>query len=322
MAVLSLVLVNAGAELAHSGINVATVIAISVSGVLALPLSIFLGTYIDSIIGQSRQRAVLIEELERTRGELAELSREKGALAEGERLAREIHDALAQGFTSVIMLLQAAQAALDRGEPGPVARQLSLAEGAARDGLAEARSLIEALGPLPLQGDSLAGAMARVCEDLGARFCIATRFEVEGAPARLSKNAEIVLLRAAQEALVNVGRHAKAGEASVKLTFAENVTALEVTDNGMGFDAAHLPGFGLSQLRSKVDELGGTTEVGSVPGEGTKVRVILPADELVDDAARLRWAGRAPGPEGNMPVTHGVMSPTVVPGAPVEGAAR
>jgi signal transduction histidine kinase len=326
MAVLGLVLVNAGAELAYNGINVATVVAISVSGVLTLPLSIFLGTYIDSIIGQSRQRAVLIVELERTRGELAELSREKGALAEGERLAREIHDALAQGFTSVIMLLQAAQAALDRGEPGAVRRQLSLAEGAARDGLAEARSLIEALGPLPLQGDSLAGAMARVCEDLGARFGFATRFEVEGEPAGLSKNAEIVLLRAAQETLVNVGRHAKGEEASVKLTFAQNMTALEVTDNGMGFDAAHPAGFGLSQLRSKVDELGGTTEVSSVLGEGTQVRVILPAEEPAADAARLRWAvpdsGPGPGPEGNMPVDQGVMSPTVVPGSPVEGAAR
>ena len=129
MAILGLVLVNAGAVLAYNGINVATVVAISVSGGLTLPLSIFLGAYIDSIIGQSRQRALLIEELERTRGELAEVSHEKGALAERERLVREIHDALAQGFTSVIILLQAAQATLERGEHGDARRQLSRPRG-------------------------------------------------------------------------------------------------------------------------------------------------------------------------------------------------
>jgi signal transduction histidine kinase len=292
VAVVGLVLVNAGAELAHNGINMATVIAISVSGALTLLLSIFLGAYIESIIGQSRRRALLIEELERTRGELAEVSHDKGALAERERLAREIHDALAQGFTSVIMLVQAAQAALDRGETGYAQRQLFLAEGAARDGLSEARSLIAALGPLPLQGDSLAGAVARVCQDSGARFGFVVRFGVEGEPGQLSKNAEIVLLRVAQEALANVGRHAGAETASVSLTFDENITSLEVTDDGVGFDAAHSAGFGLSQLRSRVDELGGTTEVSSVAGEGTKVRVVLPTGACVTEAG----AAAPPGP--------------------------
>jgi signal transduction histidine kinase len=321
VAVLGLVLVSAGAQLANNGINAATVIAISVSGALTLPLSIFLGVYIDSIIGQSHQRALLIEELERTRGELAELSRDKGALAERERLAREIHDALAQGFTSVIMLLQAAQAALDRDEPVLARRQVTLAEGAARDGLSEARSLIAALGPLPLQGDSLAGAMARVCGDLGARFGFATRFEVEGEPAAISKNAEIVLLRAAQEALANIGRHAKAKIASVKLAFADSAVSLEVTDDGVGFDAAGPPGFGLSQLRSRVDELGGTTEVSSAVGGGARVRVVLPREEAAPTAGSRPPLGPGGDPNGG-PGTLGTRDGALKAGVPCASVER
>ena len=115
---------------------------------------------------------------------------------------------------------------------------------------------------------------------------------MEGSPGDISRNAEIVLLRAAQEALANIGRHAKAKTASVKLTFDENMTSLEVADDGVGFDAVRSAGFGLSQLRSRVDELSGTTEVSSAWGEGTKVRVVLPTEEAVPDVG----LALAPGP--------------------------
>jgi signal transduction histidine kinase len=209
---------------------------------------------------------------------MAELSRETGALAERQRLAGEIHDALAQGFTSVILLLQAAQAALERGDPESARRSLALAEPAARDGLDEARSLIAALSPLPLQGASLVGAIERVCADVGPRFGFVANLEVTGEVRDLSNNAEIVLLRAAQEALANVGRHANATFAAVRLSFGGTVTSLEVADDGVGFDANGPVGFGLSQLRSRVADLGGNAEVIAARGEGTTVRVLLPAD--------------------------------------------
>ena len=275
-AVIGMTMVLAGANLAYSGVNAPTVASISIFGVLTIVFACLFGSYMDRIIGQSRQRANLIEELERTRAELVELSRERGTLAERQRLAGEIHDTLAQGFTSVILLVQAAQAALERGDLGSARGSLALAEPAAREGLAEARSLIGALSPLPLQGASLASAIERVCADLGPRFGFSANLEVVGQVRELSNNAEIVLLRASQEALVNVGRHAKATSACVTLTFAEQATSLEVADDGVGFDTAAPAGFGLSQLRSRVAELGGSAEVTAVRGIGTTVRVLLP----------------------------------------------
>jgi signal transduction histidine kinase len=276
VAVIGMVAANGGGELAYSGANSATAASVAGFGAFSILMSVLLGGYISRIIEQSKQRAALIEELERTRSELAELSRESGALAERERLAREIHDALAQGFTSVIMLLQAAQASLERGDVASARRQLALAEPAARDGLAEARSLIDTLSPLPLQGTSLVGAVERVSSELGARMGFAAKVEVSGSAQAISHNAEIVLLRAAQVALVNVGRHSRARAAAVRLTFDRTTACLEVSDEGVGFDAAQKAGFGLSQLRSRAGEIGGTTEVISVPGEGTTVRVTVP----------------------------------------------
>jgi len=283
VAIIGLVMVSGGGELAYSGVKGATVATVSGSGVFSIVMSLLLGGYIARIIEQSKQRAALIEELGRTRAELAEVSRQSGALAERERLAREIHDALAQGFTSVIMLLQAARASLERGDTAAAQRQLGLAEPAARDGLAEARSLIGALAPLPLQGTSLVGAVERVCHELGSRLGFVARFEVEGAAQALSHNAEIVLLRAAQVALVNVGRHSHALSASVRLVFGGNGTFLEVADDGVGFDPAQEAGFGLSQLRSRVAEMGGTTEIISSCGGGTTLRVTLPARRTAAD---------------------------------------
>jgi signal transduction histidine kinase len=274
--VIGMTLVLVGANLAYSGVNAPTVASVSLFGVLTIVLACLLGGYIDRIIDQSRQRSDLIEELERTRAELVELSREKGMLAERQRLAGEIHDTLAQGFTSVILLVQASQAALERGDLASARGSLALAEPAAREGLAEARSLIGSLSPLPLRGASLAGAIERVCADLGPRFGFSANLEVVGKVRELSNNAEIVLLRAAQEALVNVGRHAKATSTSVRLTFAEQATSLEVADDGVGFDTTVPAGFGLTQLRSRVAELGGSAEVIAVRGSGTTVRVSLP----------------------------------------------
>lgn len=297
LAVIGLVLLSTGGTLAYDGVSAGSVAEVAGSGAFTLCMSLLLGGYITRIIDQSRQRADLIQELERTRAELAELSRQSGALAERERLARDIHDALAQGFTSVIMLLQAAEAALDRNDLVAARRQLALAEPAARDGLAEARSLIEALAPLPLQGAGLVEAVERVCHDVGARFGFASRLDVDGSARPLSHNDEIVLLRAAQEALVNVGRHAHARSAGVKLIFNETGVILEVVDDGVGFDAFGTAGFGLSQLRARVAELGGTAEVVSAPGQGTRVRVDLaaPAAPHVPSARGTRMR-QPPGP--------------------------
>ncbi|HTV13036.1 MAG TPA: histidine kinase [Acidimicrobiales bacterium] len=300
VAVLGMISVNAASSLDYGGVSQSTVVSVAVFGVFSLFLAGLLGGYITRIVEQSAQRAELIKELERTRAELAEMSRQSGALAERERLAREIHDALAQGFTSLIMLLQAAQASLERGDLGTAEHHLALAEPAAREGLAEARSLIAALSPVPLQDASLVAAVERVCQDAGSRFGFDASLKVTGSPGAISHNAEIVLLRAAQEALANVGRHARACSVAVVLSFDALAAVLEVRDDGTGFSSSRPAGFGLTQLRARASELGGEVDVLSAPGEGTVVTVRLPL-----------------GPVAPSPVAPGPPRPSLVaPGPP------
>jgi signal transduction histidine kinase len=294
VAIIGLLLLSGAGTLAYDGVSTTSVVITAATAVFSLALALLLGGYITSIIEQSKQRADLIKELERTRAELADVSRQSGALAERERLAGEILDALAQAFTSVIMLLQGAEAALGRNDLAAARRQLSLAEPAARHGLAEARSLIETLAPLPLQDASFVGAVERVCQDVSYRFGFAARVDVVGAGLPLSHNAEIVLLRVAQEALANVGRHARAQSAVVTVTFDENMASVSVHDDGVGFDTGRPAGFGLSQLRSRVGDVGGTAEVVSIPGAGTTVRVSVPASGAGQPAPEVPAPVKAP----------------------------
>lgn len=245
--------------------------------IASLGFATAVGVWISGIVVQSRQRAGLIEELESARAELASLSHERGVAAERERLSREIHDTLAQGFTSIVMLLEAADASLDRDQR-TAREQLSLARTAARENLAESRSLIAALSPPTLREQGLVGALSRLTERLEAEMNgVATRLTVEGTERPLSSATEVVLLRAAQEALTNVGKHAAARTVAVTLDFAAQDTTLTVCDDGRGFRAAETDGgFGLNAMRSRVADIDGSLSVCSQPGVGTTVRVSVP----------------------------------------------
>lgn len=236
-----------------------------------------IGVWISGIIVQSRQRAGLIEELESARAELALLSHDTGVAAERERLSREIHDTLAQGFTSIVMLLEAAEATLDR-DPVKAREQLSLARTAARENLAESRSLIAALSPPTLREQGLVGALTRLTERLDAEMGgVSTRLIVEGVERPLSPATEVVLLRAAQEALSNVRKHSSAQAVAVTLDFDVADTTLTVRDNGCGFATDTTDGgFGLHGMRSRVADIDGSVAVSSAPGTGTTVRVSVP----------------------------------------------
>ncbi|HEY3035460.1 MAG TPA: histidine kinase, partial [Streptosporangiaceae bacterium] len=168
----------------------------------SLAVSLLLGVYISRIIWQSAERANTILELERTRAELAAVSRDAGVLAERGRLAQEIHDTLAQGFTSVLMLIQAAESEVD-ADPVAVRRHLALAQETARQNLAEARSLVAALSPVDLQAAPLPEAVARLTERLGRELGVPATLRVDGSPRPLPANHDVVLLRAMQEALAN-----------------------------------------------------------------------------------------------------------------------
>jgi signal transduction histidine kinase len=251
------------------------------NGGFGVGLAFVYGRFANTIIDQSRERADLIGQLEATRAELAAAHHEAGTLAERQRLAGEIHDTLAQGFSSVIMLLQAAETGLGPDASRPARRQISLAAETARENLAEARGLVAALAPADLTGlaaGNLPGALHRVTERLGAETGIEVTFAEDGEPRPLPPALDVVLLRVAQEALANVRKHAAARAVLVGLSYASGTVSLQVSDDGQGFDVDGAPGgYGLRGMRERLSQVDGQFEVTSTPGTGTCVRAEVPA---------------------------------------------
>ena len=248
------------------------------SGVLTAAFSVMFGLWVFRIIAQSYERASLISELGQTRAELAQANRRAGVLAERQRLSGEIHDTVAQGFTSIIMLLQAADADVGR-EPAAARRHLALALQTARENLAEARALVAALAPAGLEPGALDGALRRLTDAVPGHLGPPASFEVTGPAMPLPRPAEVMLLRVGQEALANVRQHAQARQVQVRLRYGEGQVGLEVTDDGAGFDPGRPGGgYGLPGMRARAEEAGGRLEVRSSPGGGTTVSVVVPVD--------------------------------------------
>lgn len=268
---------------------------IGVITVLVTAFSLAFGGWVQRIVDQSRDRADLIRQLDESRDEVARLSAAHGALSERERLAREIHDTLAQGFTSLVMLSQAVESELDR-DPEQARRHVELIKRTARDNLAESRALIAALTPAQLNSASLEEAVRRLVERLGEELGMTADLRVRGEPRRLPPAVEVVGLRTCQEALANIRKHAYASDVAVALTYHPDALELLVTDDGRGFDPETLDGgYGLPGMRARAAEIGGTATVYSAPGAGTALTVRLPiandtsavtgAAQLADEAA-------------------------------------
>ena len=243
---------------------------------------------------ESEQRRRLIEELTATRTDLAQAQHTAGVLAERERLAREIHDTLAQGLSSIQLLLRAAERALP-GRPDAAARHVEAARQAAVDNIAEARRFVAALAPPALEGTTLADALERLCVTTSARHRITARSHLTGDPVQLPTAHEVALLRIAQSALANTVRHAHATSAEVSLSYCGDQVALTVVDDGTGFDPDQLPmpdpesgGFGLAAMRARVHALGGTLAVESVPGHGTALAARLPLEPPAETEPEAR----------------------------------
>ncbi len=248
------------------------------NAVFGIGLAFVYGRFAYTIIGQSTERAELIGQLEATRAELAAANRQAGTLAERQRLAGEIHDTLAQGFSSIIVLLQAAETGLGPDTAGPAREQISLAAQTARENLTEARGLVTALAPAGLTEGNLPGALRRITERAQAESGIDAAFSEEGEPRPLSAALEVVLLRIAQEALANVRKHAAARTVRVDLCYADGMVSLQVSDDGCGFVAAGATGgYGLRGMRERVTQVHGRLEVTSTPGAGTRLRAEVPA---------------------------------------------
>ncbi|MFD8084391.1 sensor histidine kinase [Kitasatospora sp. NPDC059722] len=232
---------------------------------------------------ESEERRRLIDELTAARADLATAHHAAGVLAERERLAREIHDTLAQSLSSIQLLLRAAQRALPE-RTDAAAGYVEQARQAAQDNLDEARRFVRALTPPALDGDPLPVALERLCATTTAHSGLPVHLHVSGEAVRLPVPQEVALLRIAQSALGNTVRHARASHAEVTLSYMEGEVALDVFDDGAGFDPAALPGrparddggFGLPSMGARARALGGTFTVESAPGEGTALAVLLP----------------------------------------------
>jgi signal transduction histidine kinase len=234
-----------------------------------------LGRWIDRVITQSRERAELLDALESTRAELASVHRSAGIAAERDRMGTEIHDTLAQGFTSLLMLVRGVQASLATNPEGAL-KLLKVAEQTAQDNLDEARALISNSRPAPLQNAPITAALDRLVTQFGLDTTIDASMETIGTPRALDPAQEVVLLRTAQETLANVRKHAQASKVVLQLQFTENSVDLVIVDDGAGFDTS-VPrlGFGLSGMQARAEQVGGSVAVDSSPGKGTRVQVSL-----------------------------------------------
>lgn len=211
----------------------------------------------------------LTKALQQAQADLAQAEHERGVTEERARMAAEIHDTLAQEFTSIGMLVQSARL------PGAnVAERLDLIEQSARTGLAESRQLIAAAH----ESFDLVASLHRLAEQLAQRCGIDVQVQAEGwLP--VGARREVVLLRATQEALHNIEKHAQASAVQLILTRTNTVAHLEVRDNGVGFDVEGPTGFGLAGLRRRVQEENGTMELTSSPGGGSGLIIELPVEE-------------------------------------------
>jgi signal transduction histidine kinase len=247
----------------------------TISIVIGLVVALVFGLWVSKVLEQSIARARLVAELDATRSELAEVSRQAGVLAERERLARDLHDTLAQGENSVLLLVRAAQSALSR-EPADCARHLALAEQAASENLSEIRALVGGLSPVALDGVTLPDAVRRLADRIGAELGIAVLVDVVGPHRDLPASIEVPLFRAAQEALANVRKHAAAGAVRVRLDYRPDQVSVRVTDDGRGFDPGAPCGFGLTGLRTRLAEAGGLVSVDTAPGAGVALTASVP----------------------------------------------
>lgn len=259
----------------HLGFSVGGVIGPLVGAGVAL----LIGLAYRALTREAEERERLLAELVRTRQQLADTEREQGALAERARLAREIHDTVAQGLSSIQMLLRAAE----RDATGPGAEHLRLARQTAADSLADIRQIIRELTPSRLD-DGLAAALRRLGAEQASRASMPV--EVTAAELDLPMDVQTALLRVAQGALSNAVRHAAASRIAVRLAAADNAAMLVVEDDGRGFDVStavadsHETGsFGLQAMRERVDQLGGALDIAASPGRGTVVTARLPLPE-------------------------------------------
>jgi signal transduction histidine kinase len=191
-------------------------------------------------------------------------------------MARDIHDTLAQGFTGVIMQLEAAKGAIAQNSLAEATDRVERAGDMARVGLGEARRSVLALRPRSLQNASLCMALDDLLKRMTNGSGLQAEFHLEGDEPAMPAEWEEGLLRVAQESLTNTIKHAKAKNFRATLSINGTETQFRLVDDGSGFDLhVEHEGFGLLGMKERVDQMGGQFILRSMPGQGTEIQIIL-----------------------------------------------
>jgi signal transduction histidine kinase len=208
---------------------------------------------------------------------LSAQARQSAVMAERNRMARDIHDTLAQGFTGVIVQLEAVEEAMSQNQAVKASGHLNRAGDLARESLREARRSVQALRPQALEEKPLSEALKDLIEKMTGGTTVQAEFTLRGQPRELPAEWEANILRIGQEVLTNVLRHARASEFKVQLAFDSREIRLEMRDNGRGFDpGGRHEGFGLQGMRERAEGMGSQISIQSGEGKGTVISIILP----------------------------------------------
>jgi signal transduction histidine kinase len=209
-------------------------------------------------------------------------AREAGILDERQRMAREIHDTLAQSLAGILTQLQAGEQTLD--QPAKLRQHLTNATNLTRESLTEARRSVHAVEPAVLAETRLPDAISAVTTQWSEVNRIDAVLTTTGDARPLHTDVEVALLRAAQEALTNVAKHAQASRVGLTLSYMEDLVTLDVRDDGVGFEpetkrvnGSADSGYGLAGMRQRVQRLAGQLEIESEPGGGTAISASVPA---------------------------------------------
>ena len=236
----------------------------------------------------AQERTSLVNSLMRAQQEMAALQedlarsqREAGIAAERTRLAREIHDTIAQQLSSIGLHAKAATGASNAGAAQEALQRIDQLSAQALNDL---RRIIAALAPAELDSQALAGALSRVLENFSSDSGVESALDIEPGLPLLDPSVQIALLRTAQSALSNVRRHAQATKVVLSLSFSDDEVRLDIVDDGIGFTPpagrllpnTQVGGFGLTAMNRRLIELGGGLEVESAAGDGTALCAHLP----------------------------------------------
>lgn len=261
-----------------------------VGPVLGAGFAVVLALAYQGLYAENQAQQAALNELRRTREELSVSQREAGAMAERARMARDIHDTLAQGFSSVVLLARAASTSMDNQEYGTAAEQITAIRSTASENLEEARRFVRVLQSGREGEQPLAASLQRACQMVEAEAAargesLRSRLVISGDPLALEAAQGVALLRAGQASLSNVAKHAQATMAVITVTYTDDQVLLDIVDDGVGFDSSAIStdvpradgtGFGLLSVRERIAALAGEFTIESSPGEGTAVSIRLP----------------------------------------------